>query len=195
MSMSAQPQPRLTAEEYLSLDRAAEFRSEYFDGHMYEKQGGSFRHACIISNLLYGLSTRLKLKGYDVLPPDLRLKALSGRLFAYPDLTVVRHPPELLAHQQDVLLNPTVLVEVLSPESEHRDRGYKFLHYREIESLRGYLLVSQTEPFIEIWRRTSANQWMLSDCAGMDAACRFDSLDCEIPLAEIYYQISFDPQP
>jgi Uma2 family endonuclease len=193
--MSAQSQPRLTPEEYLELDRAAEFRHEYFDGHMYEKQGSSFRHACVVSNLLYGLATKLKLKGYDVLPPDLRLKASSGELFAYPDLTVVHRPPKLLDRQQDVLLNPTVLVEVLSAESEHRDRGYKFLHYRQIESLQEYLLVSQSEPLIEIWRRTSGNQWMLSDCAGMDATCRFDSLDCEIPLAEVYYQVFFDPQP
>jgi Uma2 family endonuclease len=191
--MSAQPQAHLSPEEYLAIDRVAEFRNEYYDGAIYEKQGGSFRHALITSNLLVGLSTRLKHTAHDVLPSVLRLKAPSGRLFAYPDLTVVGRPARLLDSQSDTLLNPKVLIEVLSIESELRDRSYKFFQYRQIESLQAYLLVYQAEPHIEVWRRTSSNQWMLSDSIGADATCSLESIGCEI--SEIYDQVLFDPQP
>lgn len=194
--MSAQPQPRLTPEQYLEIERAAEFKSDYYDGHMYAMSGGSLRHAILIAAVAHELSNSLKGRPCTVVSSDLRLGVGSGRLYTYPDVAVFCGVAKLADQHQDILLNPTVLVEVLSPSTERYDRGIKWTQYRTIESLQEYALVSQTEPRIEIFRRQSGGQWLFVDFAGLDAACRFESLDCAIALADVYHNISFaDEEP
>jgi Uma2 family endonuclease len=191
--MSAQSQPRLTPEEYLALDRVAEICSEYYDGVMYAMSGGSFPHARITANLSGWLWQMLKGKPCVVASNDLRVRA-TPRTYAYPDIIVVCGPEQLADDQKDVLLNPAVLVEVLSPSTEAHDRGLKFARYQTLESLQEYVLVSQTEPRVETYRRQPDHKWLYSETRGLDAICRFDSLTCEIPLSEIYDRVHFDPQ-
>ena len=189
--MSAQPHPSLTPEEYLRIERAAEFKSEYYDGRMYAMSGGSYPHAKIILNLASDLRQALRSKGCSVTTSDVRLRVSPRRFYTYPDIAVVCGAPQFADDQTDTLLNSALLVEVLSPSTEAHDRGFKFAQYRQLESLREYALVSQTEPRVEIFRRQAPGEWLLSEVSGLDATCRFDSVDCQVALAEIYYNVSF----
>jgi Uma2 family endonuclease len=190
--MSAQPHPGLTQEEYLRIERAAEFKSEYYDGQMYAMSGGSYPHGKIIPNLAAELRQALRGKGCSVTTSEVRVRVSPRGFYTYPDIAVVCGPPQFADDQADTLLNPTLLVEVLSPSTEAHDRGFKFAQYRQLESLREYALVSQTEPRVEVFRRQPAGEWLLSEVIGVDATCRFDSVGCQVALAEIYYDVSFE---
>lgn len=187
--MSAQPHVRLTEEEYLKLDRESELRNEFYDGYMYAMSGGTIRHAAIIGNLTSALHGALRDKSCTVMSSDLRVR-ISGKFYTYPDIAVACDP--IQAAGKDTLLNPILLIEVLSPSSENRDRGFKFDQYCQIESLQEYALVSQSEPRVQVFRR-SAGEWIFSSFAGLDATCRLESAGASIPLAEIYHRIEFEP--
>ena len=189
--MSAQPHPSLTEEEYLKIERAAAFKSEYYDGRMYAMSGGSYPHGQIIPNLAAELRQALRGKGCSVTTSEVRIRVSPRGFYTYPDIAVVCGPPKFADDQADTLLYPTLLVEVLSPSTEAHDRGFKFAQYRQLESLQEYALVSQTEPRVEIFRRQAPGEWLLSEASGLDATCQFDSVGCRVPLAEIYYQVSF----
>jgi len=189
--MSSQPRPRLTPEEYLKIERAAEFKSEYYDGRMYAMSGGSYAHGLIISNLVAKLWQGLVGKRCSVTASHVRLRVSALGLYTYPDIVVVCGTPAFADDQADTLLNPALLIEVLSASTEAQDRGFKFAQYRQLESLREYAVVSQTEPRVEIFRRQASGDWLLSESTGPDATCRFDSVDCRIALADIYQQVSF----
>jgi Uma2 family endonuclease len=190
MSAHARPQS-LTEEEYLKIERAAEFRSEYYDGHMYAMSGGSLPHAVIISNLVRELGVALRQKPCTVMNSDMRVRISPAKYYTYPDIVVVCGPPQVADDQNDTLLNPTILIEVLSPSTEAHDRGFKFLRYRRLESLQEYALVWQAEPRVEIFRRQPSGEWLLSEAAGLEAICRFDSAGCQIALSEVYHRIEF----
>ena len=189
--MSAQPQPRLTPEQYLELDRASEFRHEYYNGRMYLMPGGTHPHAIVIANLSRELGLALKARPCIVTTSDVRVRVSRGGLYTYPDVVVVCGTPRYLDDRRDTVLNPVLLIEVLSPSTEAYDRGFKFAQYRTLESLQEYGLVSQSEPRVEIFRRQASGEWLLSEAAGMDAACRFDSADCTIALKDIFDKVTF----
>src|SRR5437667_9232598 len=121
--MSAQAQPRITAEQYLEIERAAEFRSEYYAGRMYAMSGGAYRHVVIISALSRAIGNALSKRPCTVVSSDLRLRVSPGGLYTYPDLMVVCGEPKFVDRRTDTLLNPIVIVEVLSPSTEAYDRG------------------------------------------------------------------------
>jgi Uma2 family endonuclease len=189
--MSATPQITITPEQYLELDRAAEFRSEYFDGFMYAMSGARLHHVMIAGNFVRNFGNRLR-QGCFAGSNDMRVR-VSPRAYMYPDVFVVCGKPQLADKREDILLNPTVIVEVLSPSTEAYDRGFKFHQYQLVESLQEYALVSQKEPRVEIFHRQSGGDWLLSDAKGLDAKCRFTSVDCELELSAIYENITFDP--
>lgn len=189
--MSAQPQPRLTPEQYLEIERAAQFRSEYYNGRMYAMSGGSHPHAIVIGNLARELGVALKRGPCLVTTSDMRVRVSKTGLYTYPDIVVVCDPPQYGDGRHDTVLNPALLVEVLSPSTEAYDRGFKFAQYRALESLQEYALVSQSEPRVEIFRRQSTGDWLLSESAGMDAVCRFDSVGCTIAVKDIYDKVTF----
>jgi Uma2 family endonuclease len=191
--MSAQAQPRLTPQQYLEAERAAEFRHEYYDGHVYAMSGGSYQHGQIIGNLTTRLSNRLERRPYSVVPNDLRLRVSSDGLYTYPDVVVICGDPRFADDRRDTILNPAVIVEVLSPSTEAYDRGFKSAQYRTVESLEEYALVSQAEPRVEVFRRQPGGHWLLSEAVGLEAVCNFDSLDCAVPLSEIYAKVTFSP--
>lgn len=189
--MSAHPRPRLTPEEYLEIERAAEFKSEYYNGRMHAMAGGWFPHAQIIGNLIGELHAALRKRPCSVTPSDLRLRVSLQGLYTYPDVIVVCGPPQFADEKSDTLLNPTLIAEVLSPSTEAYDRGFKAVQYRTLESLQEYALVSQAEPRVEVFRRQTGGGWLLSEYAGLDGLCRFESLACEIALTGIYAKLTF----
>ncbi|MGH9646369.1 MAG: Uma2 family endonuclease [Bryobacteraceae bacterium] len=190
--MSAQSQPRLTPEQYLDIERAAtDVRSEYYNGRMYAMSGGTHPHAIVIGNLGSELRIALKKGPCVVTTSDLRVRVSKTGLYTYPDIVVVCDPPQYGDGRHDTVLNPTLIIEVLSPSTEAYDRGFKFAQYRALESLQEYALVSQSEPLVEIFRRQPGGDWLLSESAGIDAVCRFDSVGCTVPMKDIYNKVSF----
>lgn len=189
--MSAQAQPRLSPEQYLELERVAEFRHEYYDGRMYAMPGGTFPHVVVIGNVAYGLRNGLGKRPYIVATSDMRVRASPKGLYTYPDIAVVCGPPKLLDGHKDPLLNPILIVEVLSPGTEAYDRGFKFAQYRTLESLQEYALVSQSEPRVEVFRRQASGDWLLSEAVGLQAVCRFESVDSSVTLFDVYANITF----
>jgi Uma2 family endonuclease len=182
---------RLTPEEYLKIERAAEFRSEYFNGRMYAMAGGSHRQAIIIGNLVSALHHELSKRRCLVTSSDLRVRVDPGGLYTYSDVVVVCGEPKYADNQRDTLLNPVLIVEVLSPSTEAYDRGFKSAQYRALASLQEYALVSQTEPRIEIFRRRSEGDWFFSESAGLEAVCRMESIGCTLALAAVYENVTF----
>ena len=187
--MSAPVQPRLTPEEYLKLERQSDFRNEYFEGKMFAMSGGTPNHAFITANLAGELYNALKKTDCRVASSDLRIRVSPDGLYTYPDISVVCGQAEFSGSEADTLANPALVIEVLSPTTEAYDRGFKAVQYRKIISLQEYVFVSQNEARVEVFRRQHNGTWLLSESAGMSAACRFDSVNCDVALADIYAEI------
>jgi Uma2 family endonuclease len=188
--VASHPITKLTAEEYLALDRAAEFRSELLDGEMVAMSGGSARHSILQIDLAVGVQTALRGGPCQTFSADLRVR-VSSRLYAYPDLSVVCEEPQYPDGRQDILLNPTVIFEVLSPSTEKYDRGIKLQHYRSIESLQDYILVAQDQIRIEQYTRGEAGTWTPRDYQSADETLAIESVGVRLPLAGIYERIEF----
>jgi len=189
-------QPRaetgLSELEYLEIERAAGFKSEFFDGEMFAMAGGTFEHRVIATNL----ARELRLKRSCVAcNSELRIKVEATGLYTYPDLSIICGPVQFAEGTRDTAVNPTVLVEVLSDSTEAYDRGKKFEHYRQIPTLRAYLLVSQREPRIDQFVRQENGPWILSEAAGLNATLAVPSVDAALSLREVYAHIEFGAEP
>ena len=191
--MSPQSLPRITPEEYLALDRAAEVRSEYYDGQLYAMSGGTYAHVQLIGNVQGALVAALRGGPCFATPADGRLR-ISERAYVYPDVMVICGGPRFAHQQRDTVTNPTVVVEVLSKSSEAHDRGYKFALYSAIPTLQEYVLVSQWEKRIEVFLRQPEGKWLLSVFTG-DHTCRLESISVQVPLADIYDQVDLSEPP
>lgn len=193
MVAAAQPQKRLyTPEEYLALEREAEFKSEYFHGEIYAMAGSSPEHSTITINISREVSLQLKGKPCQAFSNDMKVRTTPTGLFAYPDLSVVCGEPRFHDSKRDVLVNPTVLFEVLSSSTEAYDRGKKFAQYQEIESLTDYVLIAQDEPRIEHFRRQPDDQWLLTVATGLASKIRLASIECTLSLSEVYDRVKFE---
>ncbi|MEP7012390.1 MAG: Uma2 family endonuclease [Acidobacteriota bacterium] len=191
--MLPEPKPHLTPEDYLALDRAAEERSEYLDGEMFAMSGGSREHALIAANLIRELSSQLRERLCETYGSDMRVWVEASGLYTYPDLSVVCAEPLFGPDgRRDILRNPTLLIEVLSPSSEAYDRGKKFEHYRAIPSFREYLLVSQESPLIDRFLRQESGIWLYSTARGLEAEVELSSIGARLALSEVYAKISFE---
>lgn len=186
------PLPFFTPEEYLSLERLSELRHEYLDGSVYAMAGESVAHSLICYNL--GGITHAQLRGTPCrgFSPNMKVRAGEGGLYAYPDLTIVCGEPAFADARSDVLTNPTVIFEVLSPSTEAYDRGEKFSRYRaQVESLRDYVLIAQDKPRAERHARRDDGSWELSVVEGLGGVLELPSAGCRLPLAEIYERVEF----
>jgi Uma2 family endonuclease len=183
------PSHRLSEAQYLEIERAAEFKSEYFDGEMFAMAGGSRRHSLIASNLIRELGNRLKGRPCVVYNSDLRIKIETTGLYTYPDASVVCGASKSVTGADDTIVNPVLLAEVLSDSTEAYDRGRKSEQYRQIPSLREYLLINQNEPHIELMVR-GENQWVLHEASGGNGRIELPSLGITLSLAEIYLNVS-----
>jgi len=193
--MSSAPSRRVSSAEYLAFERSAEARHELVDGHVIELSGGSIRHATICDNLLE--RTRAILRGGPCRPysASLRVKIMATGNYTYPDLSIVCGELQLEDDRKDTLTNPRLLVEVLSPSTERHDRVWKFRNYQLIQSLEEYVLVSQDEPRIERFLRQGEIGWLMTDVTGLGHSVRFESVNCQLALAEIYESVEFDSSP
>lgn len=192
--MAALPKPRpegMTETEYLDYERASETKHEYYDGEIFAMSGASRGHNLISGNLMVAFKTQLRGKGCEVYPADMRVKIPETGLFTYPDLSVMCGEAQFADDTFDTLLNPVVIVEILSPSTESYDRGKKFQHYREIPSLREYVLVAQDSPRIEYYHRRDDGGWEFTDAAGLDATLTLASVGVTLALAEVYEQVTF----
>jgi Uma2 family endonuclease len=191
----AQPVQRLTEAEYLDLERRAEFKSEFFGGEVFAKAGGTRWHSLIATNLAGEFGNKLKGRSCTPYNADLRVKVEATGLLTYPDLSVARGEQRFLDAEVDTLLNPTLLAEVLSESTEAYDRGKKFEHYRQIPSLREYLLVSQTEPRIERFSRQTNGEWLLREAVGLKATLAIPTLKITLALSEVFAGVRFARSP
>jgi Uma2 family endonuclease len=194
--MAVHSKPYLTPAEYLALERAAETKSEYLDGEMIAMTGASRRHVLAVTNLVRDLSLQLKNRPCEVYTNDMRVLVSATGLHTYPDVVVVCGEPEFADEYLDTLVNPTVLIEVLSPSTEGYDRGRKFELYRGLDSLREYLLVSQDKPRVEQYiRQQDGTSWLFSEQIGLAATVTLASIHCQLTLAEIYDKVGFTEKP
>ena len=179
-----------TEEQYLDFDDEALEKSEFFQGKIYAMAGGSYDHAAISSNIGGELRTLLKGKQCQVSSSDTRVKIPNSSLNTYPDVTVICGKPELhLYKNTQTLLNPTLIVEVLSTTTEKYDRGDKFENYKLIPSLSDYILVAQDRARVEHFVRQADDSWSFTVSGGLDSTVKIDTLECELPLAEIYLKV------
>jgi Uma2 family endonuclease len=177
--MGAHPQPKLTPEQYLELERKAETPSEYYKGEMFAMAGASYRHAQIKSNVVYELRKVTQKPGCDVLPTEVKLLVSKTGLYAYPDVMVICGEPKFVDDERDILTNPVVVIEVLSPSTADYDRGGKFAHYRTVESVREYIVVAQERPYIEHHTRESDGSWRLVEISGLDQVLHLKSINAD----------------
>jgi Uma2 family endonuclease len=187
----ATPVRRLTDAEYLQIERAAEVKSSFYGGEMFAMGGGTRWHSLISANLIRELGFSLKGRSSRVYDSNMRVKTESTGLYAYPDVVVSCGSPQFVDAEMDTLLNPTLVVEVLSESTEAYDRGLKAESYRQIPSLREYLLVSQTTPHVEQYIRQQNDAWFLQDVVGLESRLNLPSLNVSIPFAEIFANVEF----
>ena len=180
----------LTPEQYLEIERKAEFKSEYYNGEMFAMAGAKSSHNLIKTNLTREFSLQLRSRPCRVYSSDQRVLVAPTGLYTYPDIVVVCGAPRLLDGELDTLLNPTVIVEVLSPSTEAYDRGRKFGHYRTIESLKAYLMVSSERIGAELYTRQPDNRWQLTaEAAKLEDTFEIESIGCRLKLADIYEKV------
>ena len=194
--MTSQPKPTyMTPEEYLAVERQNEYKSEYIDGEMVAMTGASRRHNIITFNVVKALGRQLEGRPCEGYVNDMRVRIASRREYAYtyPDVVVVCGEPQFEDGHLDTLLNPTVLVEVLSESTERYDRGKKFSFYRTIESLAEYVLVAQDEFKIEHYVKQADGRWLLSDHRSLDEVVELSSVQCALALREVYAKIVLPP--
>jgi Uma2 family endonuclease len=190
--MSTRAERIYTADEYLAIERGADHRSELVNGVIYAMTGGTFAHSRIVSNIVIHVGVAVQGRGCSVVSSDQRVKVSRTGMYTYPDVVALCEPPRFEDTQLDTLTNPAVIFEVLSKSTELYDRGVKFSHYRQIESLREYILVAQAEARVERFVR-DGEHWVLTELTDLSAVLSIQSLGCEIPLAAIYDQIHFPP--
>jgi Uma2 family endonuclease len=189
------PSRRLTEAEYLEIERAAEFKSEFYEGEMLAMAGGTVQHSLIGTNLCAEFGNRFRVHDCTVYNSRLRIKVEATGLLTYAELSAICGPLQFAESTDDTVVNPTALVEVLSNSTEAYDRGRKFQHYRQIATLQEYVLVSQTEPLIEQFIRQADGRWLLNEVAGMKKKIELPSLEITISLSEVFAKVSFVPVP
>ncbi len=194
--MSAAPkplvasEPPITPEEYLTRERLAEIESEYYDGEIFAMAGVSREHSLITSNVTAEFSAQLFDRPCEVHTSDMKVRA-TETTFAYPDATVVCGEPEFADEETDVLLSPTLIVEVLSRTTEAWDRGGKFERYQQRASLLEYVLIAQDRPRVERYSRQADGQWLLSVVEGLDKVLALPAIGCELQMARINHKVTW----
>jgi Uma2 family endonuclease len=181
---------RMTESEYLAFERQSEDKHEYIDGEVIAMVGASRAHNLISVNLLRIISTHLRGKDCELYPSDMRVK-IAKKKYTYPDVTIVCGAAQFADDEFDNLLNPTVIIEVLSKSTEAYDRGKKFRSYRQLDSLQEYILVAQDSPRIERYFIQQDGIWSFIEVEGIESSIELTSIACKLPFAEVYERVSF----
>jgi Uma2 family endonuclease len=190
--MVSQLTTQISPEEYLELERRSESRNEYLKGEVFAMTGASLRHNLITVNIAAELKQQLKQTDCKVLVSDMRVSAPGATLYTYPDVVAVCGEPQLEDKQLDTLLNPCLLIEVLSKSTAAYDQDIKFGYYRTIESLTEYLLVAQDEYHVTQHIKQPDGRWLLMDIRGLESRIELASVPCALALSEVYDRVSLD---
>ena len=193
--MSTQPKTFLTPEEYLEIERKAEFKSEYYKGEVFAMAGALRAHNSVLANLIRELSQQLRPRDCDVYPSDMRVQVSDTGLYTYPDCSVVCAERKFVDGRFDTLLNPTVLAEVLSPSTEAYDRGFKFKLYQSLPSLKEYVLIASNYMQVDLYVRQPDDKWLLSTASDPDAVVEVPSIGCRLKLADLYEKVELIGPP
>lgn len=191
MALQRKTSSALTPEEYLRQEREAETKSEYWNGEVYAMAGATRTHNRITVNTLISLGNQLKGSRCTLYPSDMRVKVQTTGLYTYPDLTIVCGRERFEGRRNETLLNPTAIVEVLSPSTEAYDRGVKFVHYRQLPSLTDYLLMAQEKPAVDHFVRQADGNWLLVAYAGLEALVQLANIGCVLALADVYDKVEW----
>lgn len=190
--MSTQKVIKLSPEQYLEIERKAEYKSEYYNGEMFALAGASYIHNRIARNISRSLGNQLNGKECEEFQSDLKVKELDSNLFTYPDIVVICGEPEFYDEEKDVVTNSTLIIEVLSKSTESYDRGFKFELYRRIKSLKDYFLVSQEKASIEYYSRNPDDSWILKEYNNIEQIIQIESIGCKLELKEVYDKVNFN---
>ena len=188
--MGATEKIRYTEAEYLALAEEQETKYEYIDGYIIAMAGGSPNHSQIAMNIGVALAIALKKQNCTVYNSDLKLKAAQSYFF--PDCMVICNKPELDQTSKNIVTNPTLIVEVLSESTESYDRGQKFMYYRQLKSLQGYLLIAQDRIHIDAYHRSGEGAWVLTDSISLDNDIHIPHLDIHLATSDIYDKVAFE---
>lgn len=190
--MSQQVKSYVSPEEYLRLERQAEYKSEYLNGEIFAMSGASHKHNLVAGNIFGELRQQLKGRQCEAYMSDLRVKVTATGLYTYPDVIVVCGEPKFEDEYVDTLLNPSLLVEVLSQSTERYDRIAKSSYYRTLESLTEHLLVAQDEVRLEQYVKQANGQWLLFEYGSLDQVVDLNSISCSLALGDVYDKVSLD---
>jgi Uma2 family endonuclease len=190
--MSALPRKRWTDEDYLTFELESEEKHEFVDGEIYLMSGASENHNIIVANILIALGVQIRQRPCKIYPSDMLVYTQVTGDYHYPDVSIVCGDSLIRREGKDILLNPTVIIEVLSPTTEQYDRGKKFQNYRTLDSLQEYLLISQDTQRIEHYVRQENNVWLFSDTTDTSAVIELPSISCTLALSDVYDKVIFE---
>lgn len=180
----------ISVSEYLEIERTSQEKHEYYKGEIFAMVGGKRVHAVIAGNILTKINIQIEKKSCIAFGSDMKVQVKPDGLFTYPDISALCGEEKILDEKEDTLLNPSLIIEVLSESTENYDRGKKFMLYHELESLQEYVLVSSDYKKVEIFRRTANNQWLLSDIKENEPVV-FETVQCSLSFDEIYNKVKF----
>lgn len=186
--MSAISKPYLSEQDYLIQERNATEKNEYYNGEVFAMSGATKEHNKIVASLIVDIGNHLKGKGCSLMPSDMRVHNKINTLYTYPDVVITCGEEKYLDDEFDTLLNPTIIIEVLSISTKDYDRGTKFSLYRSIPSLKNYLTISSMEYAAELYTR-DGEQWILTTASGIDKSIYLSAINYELPLSEVYAQV------
>jgi len=180
-----------TPEEYLELEKQAEFKSEYRDGEIVPMTGGTTNHNQLALNLAASIKIAIKGQNYRIYINDVRLWIPKYRQYTYPDVMVIEGQPVYIGNNTTTVTNPSLIVEVLSKSTQNYDQGNKFLYYRSIPEFKEYILIDQYEYHIMHYVKTADSKWVLDEIEGESANLVLETVDFEITLSDLYEQVDF----
>lgn len=185
---TATAKPYITLEQYEDLEERSQVRHEYYRGEIFAMAGANENHNLVAGNLFGELRNRFEARACKAYQNDMRVKIQATGLYTYPDVVAVCGPALFDSDKKTTLLNPTLIVEVLSPSTEIYDRSTKLDHYKTVDSIREIALVTQDRPRVDLLTKVEG-QWIWSSIVGLDGNLRLHSIECEIPMARIYAKV------
>jgi len=192
MSTLKQPSVLIGPDEYLAIERESDTKSEYLDGFVVSMTGASINHIRIVTNITIELGNQLRGRGCDILTNEMKVRLRDSRKFFYPDVTVLCGEPQFHDERKDIIVNPLLIIEVLSPSTESFDRGAKFQAYQQLDSLREYLLVTQDKTVIEQFVRETGERWTYQATIGADSSLALPSIECSLDLSAVYDKVVWE---
>ncbi|MES1216862.1 MAG: Uma2 family endonuclease [Bacteroidota bacterium] len=184
-----EPAPKynyISPDEYLDMERASEEKHEYYDGFVIAMSGARLRHNQVVSNLMAKIGSYLQNKNCQILPSDMRISTPTRDAYIYPDASIVCGEPKLEDDKFDTLINPSVVFEILSPSTQKNDRGYKLLYYKNIPSLKEYIMIDASKRFIQVVRKEANGAWRFEDIPGISASFFIETINLSISFDDLY---------